>query len=911
MWSKSELPNLTTRMIGREREVAEVSGLLMHPDIRLLTLTGSAGAGKTRLCLQVASEIRDVFPDGLVFVSLAPVTDAALVGLAIAQVLGVQEAGNQPVTENLNRFLEDKETLLVLDNFEHVVGAAALLADLLGASPGLKIMVTSREVLHVYGEQEYQVKPLGLPPLSKNATYEPDDLLRYEAINLFVQRTQAVRPDFELTRENAGAVLEICTRLDGLPLAIELAAARGKFLNPQALLNRMDNRLQLLTGGARDLPRRQQTLRDAIGWSYDLLDDREKRLFSRLGVFLGGWTLEAVETVCHEPGEDNLAVLECLGSLVDKSLVRQLEPPPDGAKNLESRFGTLDTLREFAQERLAESGQEGLIRERHARYFIKLAEAARTGLQGTDQLVWLERVEAEHDNLRTALGWLLEDPKPGQGTHSGLEASPEFLLTMAARLVVALGWFWYTYGYLGQGRYWLELVLEKTEARPGWNPARISPAQARVWFFAGMTARNQGDYRQAEIFCQRGLELCRAIEDKPGILDALYGVGAVAWVKGDFTKAREYLEESLEISAELNDTWSMARSYHGLGEVEHGLGRYERAATAFKGSLRLFRQVGDPLHGIFSMLRLGTLAWSQANLNEATERLKECLQLFREARNNWGIAYSLMYLGGIDFEQGNYHEAENKLTESLALFQQEGYQPGIAGALNYLGLTCFALDQWRDGIRQNLESLQLRISGQDKPGIIYSLGSLALLSEDLGLDHQSVRLLAGVKHLRQLSGSAVGPLFKDLFEELREKLASRLGEIFDRIWAESENLQPEELLNRLEFEDALAKRETKAAQPHQPLFAGGNLAWYGGLPDPETPDRRTRNQPSRAVDELTSREIEVLGLVAQGLSNIQVADKLSMAPRTVNVHLTSIYSKIGVTSRTAATRYALENRLVP
>ena len=258
MWSKSELPNLTTRLIGREREVAEVSGLLLHPDIRLLTLTGSAGTGKTRLCMQIASELRDIFPDGLYFVSLASVNDPALVGPAIAQVLGVKDSGNRPVAENLNQFLEEKEILLILDNFEHVIGAAGLLADLLGVAPGLKILVTSREVLHVYGEQEYQVQPLALPPLARASEYEPSELLRFEAVNLFVLRTQAVRPDFQLTRENAPAVVEICARLDGLPLAIELAAARGKFLSPQALLARLDKRLQILTGGASDLPRRQQ-----------------------------------------------------------------------------------------------------------------------------------------------------------------------------------------------------------------------------------------------------------------------------------------------------------------------------------------------------------------------------------------------------------------------------------------------------------------------------------------------------------------------------------------------------------------------------------------------------------------------------------------------------------------------------
>lgn len=907
MWSKSELPNTTTKLIGRKRETTEITGLLLLPDVRLLTLTGSAGTGKTRLGLQVASELRDIFPDGLFFVSLAAVTDPAQVGPAIAQALGVKDSGNLPVAQNLAQFLEEKELLLVLDNFEQVIRAAGLLADLLGVASGLKILVTSREVLYVYGEQEYQVPPLALPPLARVAEYEPSELLRFEAVNLFVLRTQAVRPDFQLTRENAPAVVEICARLDGLPLAIELAAARGKFLGPQALLNRLDKRLQILTGGARDLPRRQQTLRDAIGWSYGLLDEREKRLFGRLGVFLGGWTLEAVETICQEPGEDGLVVLECLGSLVDKSLVRQLETLPSGAKTLESRFGMLETLREYALERLAESDHENVVRERHARYFLKVAEVAKTGLQGSDQLVWLERVEAEHDNMRVALDWLLETvPATPSGNNPASER-----LALAARLGVALGWFWYTYGYLGEGRHWLELILEQTAAATGWDAAKLHPAQAEGWFFAGMMARNQGDFRQAELYCERGLQLCRSLDDKPGQLDALYGVGAVAWAQGDFVKARGYLEESLEIGAELNDPWSMARSYHGLGEVESGLAQYERAATAYKGSLRLFRQVGDPLHGVFSILRLGFLAWTMGNIPEATERLTESLENFRQVRNNWGVAYSLMYLGGIDFDRGQLSEAETKLTESLERFQQEGYRPGISRTLNFLGLTVFSQGRWREGVRHNLESLQLRLAAGDRPGTIYSLNSLALLSEELGLPEQSVRLQAAMETFRERVGAPVGNLYNGMFDDLNAKLTARLGEEkFAELWAEGQKMSPEEITPTLNFEAALTEREkAKSEQVREMSFP-----WFSSDLPVETealPERKGRSLPPRALDELTNREIEVLGLVAQGLSNTQVADRLNMAPRTVNVHLTSIYSKIGVSSRTAATRYALENHLVP
>ena len=498
---RNNLPLQPTPLIGREKEVSEVCDLLRHDETRLLTLTGPGGTGKTRLALQAAADLLDDFPDGTFFAPLATLTEAELFLPAVAETLGVREIGEQPLAETLKDYLRERRMLLLLDNFEQVLGAAPTVTELLAGAPGLKVLATSRAPLGLYGEHEFPVPPLTLPDLERPPPLER--LTQYEAVGLFLERARALKPDFTITNESAPAVAEICVRLDGLPLAIELAAARIKMLPPRAMLQRLTSRLKLLTGGARDLPERQRTLRATIEWSFALLDQGEQLLFARLAVFSGGRTLEAIEAICDSEGDLGVEAFDGISSLLDKSLLRQ-EEGPDG----EPRFVMLETVHEFTREKLQGSGEAEEIRRAHAEYFLILAEEADPELRGPHQLEWLERLEAEHENMRAALSW----------------ASERKEVEVALRLGGALGWFWSMRGYQSEGRRWLEEAL----AMDG----RVSSeVRAMALAGAGWLAENQGDLDRAKEASEEGLELLanaerEASETKLRLLACL---GWVAW----------------------------------------------------------------------------------------------------------------------------------------------------------------------------------------------------------------------------------------------------------------------------------------------------------------------------------------------------------------------------------------------
>src|SRR5215204_5645368 len=458
--SPNNLPLQHTPLIGREREVEEVCARLRSPGVRILTLTGPGGAGKTRVGLQAAAELLMEFEDGIFFVALAAIADPALVASTIARTLGLTESSTQPPEQLLKGYLHDRQTLLVLDNFEQVLESAPLLDELLSAAPNLKILATSRTPLRLYGEHEFPVPPLSLPDPGSLPPVE--HLTRYGAVRLFVERARAVKPDFSLTEENAPAVVEICARLDGLPLAIELAAARTKLLPPRAMLDRLGDRLKLLTGGARNLPQRQRTLRSAIEWSYELLDAGEMTLFSRLAVFSGGCTLEAMEAICDAESELPMDILEGTSSLMDKSLLRQEE----GAEG-EPRFVMLETIHEYGRERLNKSGEAEEIRRLHAEYFLALAELGESKLRGPEEAKWLECLEIEHDNMRDALSRALDAEEA----------------ELALRLAGALWRFWWMRGYYDEGRRWLEAALAKD--------GRASAARAKALEAVGWLADDQ------------------------------------------------------------------------------------------------------------------------------------------------------------------------------------------------------------------------------------------------------------------------------------------------------------------------------------------------------------------------------------------------------------------------------------
>src|ERR671910_1697714 len=497
---RNNLPLQPTPLVGREKEVAEGCDLLGAEATRLLTLTGPGGIGKTRLALQAAADLLEEFPDGAFFAPLATLTDSELLLPAVAEALGVMETAEQPLGENLKDYLSERRLLLVLDNFEQVLGAAPAVTELVAGAPGLKVLATSRAPLGLYGEHEYAVPPLSVPDVK----HLPDlkSLSQYEAVRLFIERAKAAKVDFEVTDESAPAVAEICVRLDGLPLAIELAAARIKMLPPKAMLQRLTSRLKLLTGGARDLPERQRTLRATIEWSFALLDEGEQVLFARLAVFSGGRTLEAIEAICDAEGDLPVEAFEGVSSLLDKSLLRQEEGP-----NGEPRFVMLETVHEFAREKLHGSGETEEIKRTHAEYFLTLVEEAYPELKGPDQLEWLERLEAEHDNMRAALTWALERKE----------------VAVALRMGGALSWFWEVRGYHSEGRRWLEEVL----AMDG----RGSP-EVRAMALAGIgaLAEEQGDLDRAQEGCEEGLELLADEEAKEGSEAKLFLLDRLGWV---------------------------------------------------------------------------------------------------------------------------------------------------------------------------------------------------------------------------------------------------------------------------------------------------------------------------------------------------------------------------------------------
>jgi predicted ATPase len=509
--SPNNLPVQPTPFLGREQEVAAIAGLLHREDVRLVTLTGPGGAGKTRLGLQVAADLSELFASGVFFVNLAPISDPALVVPTIAETLAIREGSGQALLERLAEHLRPRQMLLLLDNFEQVVSAVEQVVALLAACPQLEVLVTSREVLHVRAEHEFPVPPLAVP--DPNRLPDLTTLSHNAAVALFLQQAQAVKPNFQLTDANAGAVASLCARLDGLPLAIELAAARMKLFSPQALLARLGQRLSILTSASRDMPARQQTLRNTIAWSYNLLDEEEKRLFRQLSVFVGGCTIEAIEALCASPGSESEPILDGVASLVDKSLLQGVEQ----RAGEEPRFVMLETIREYALESLESHGETEAARRAHAAYFLALAEEAEQGMAGPQQAVLLERLEQEHDNLRAAMQW--------STSHAEEEKA------MALRLGGALSSFWFVRAYFSEGRDFLERALSR-------SGEVAAPIRAKALYAASRLHEALDSLDRAEELCEQSLALYREFGDTRGIASCLHLLADIAWGKGNLAAAR-------------------------------------------------------------------------------------------------------------------------------------------------------------------------------------------------------------------------------------------------------------------------------------------------------------------------------------------------------------------------------------
>jgi predicted ATPase/DNA-binding CsgD family transcriptional regulator/transcriptional regulator with XRE-family HTH domain len=663
----NNLPIPPTSLIGRTQDITAVCARLRREDARLLTLSGPGGSGKTRLAIQVATELCDDFGDRVYFVNLAPLSDPALVMSTIMQTLGVREQGQQTAHQQLQAYLRDKQLLLVLDNFEQVVDAAPRVAELLAAAPQLKVLVTSRVVLHVRGEQEYPVPPLALPDRRHLPALE--SVSQYAAVALFIARAQAVKPDFAVTNANAPAVADICVRLDGLPLAIELAAARIKLFAPEALLARLSSGLKLLTGGPRDLPERQQTIRNTIDWSYQLLDVDQQRLFARLGVFVGGCTLEAAEEVCNADGDLPIQMLDGLAALVDKSLLKQ-----EAGVAGEPRFSMLETIREYVLERLEESGETNEMLQRHAKYFVALAETAEPELQSPALRMWLSRLEADYDNLHATLARsLLGKPQLGIASREALE--------LGLRLAGALDIFWRAHNRQREARVWIEASLERNRTIAASLPPSV---RMKALNTAGSEAVSQSDHTRATALLEESLTLAREIGDQIGIGTALVELGRVARLQGDYGQAERLEKEGLALFRSEGDASNTTHALVSLSDAALERGALDRATIYLQEALAICQDMGFVGESIWATYNLGRVAHLQGNHPRALSLLEESLARFREVDYTRGVRQTLTVLGRVARAQGYGSTAAEYFAESLALVRETPFSETLIAALEGL-----------------------------------------------------------------------------------------------------------------------------------------------------------------------------------------------------------------------------------
>jgi predicted ATPase/DNA-binding NarL/FixJ family response regulator len=804
------LPAQPGVLVGRSVELAWIGARLRRDETRLLTLLGPAGTGKTRLAIEVAGEVADAFPDGVYFVDLSPLRDAALVTSAIAHALDLRAQPEQPLLEVVKSHLAQRRILLLLDNFEQLLPAAPVLTDLLQASTGLRVLVTSRSPLHLRWEQEFAVSPLAVPSLTPLPP--PATLASIGSVALFIQRTQRVDPTFRLDEVNGRAVAEICVRLDGLPLAIELAAARARVLPPQPLLNRLDRRLSLLEGGGPDQPARQRTLRGAIDWSYDLLSNPEKMLFRRLGVFSGGFALDAVPDVCSPDHPGGIDALSAIESLVDKSLVRQERSGLGGLTDL--RFGMLETIREYALERLVASGEAAATRRRHAAYYLGGAEMVFAQLKSTQLAAWLNSIAVEDGNIRAALSWCEENSDPELGLR-------------AARL---LAWFWTVRGQTTEGRARLSGLLRVSGAAP-------AALRAVALYAAGTLAMSQSDLVEARRLFEESVAIGRELHDPASLLGPLSGLGSVAMQQGENDLAGEALEEALAIQTELHDGIGIGESLNSLANLASRRGDLAQTRVLYERAMAVNREFGYRVDVV--MHNLGALAEEEGDLEGARRLLEESVAVKRMLGDSLGLALSLAKLGEIVGTLGDVSLAHQLLGESVSIQRELGDVHSMA-----FGLERFAIVAAAHGQAQR--ALQLA-------------GAASAVREAIGTP---------------LAASAQAAL-EARFAPARASLRTQLAEA---AWARGRAMSMDAAI-------AYALNEGEDAAP----------------------DAERRKRPGEASSGLTPREREVAVRIARGLTNRQMAVELTLAERTVDVHVSNILSKLHMSSRSQVAAWVVEN----
>jgi predicted ATPase len=745
----NNLPRQATALIGREKEIEAVCALVRRPEVAVVTLTGPGGTGKTRLGLQVAADLLDDFSDGVWFVDLAEVTDSSLLVPTIATVLGVKESTDRPMLDTLISYLSDKQMLLVLDNFEQLVSDSTEVSQFLRSCPRLKVLVTSRLPLRVSGEHEYPVPPMALPDPDNLPNLER--LTQYEAVRLFIERAVAIRPDFEVTNDNAPAVAEICARLDGLPLAIELAAARIRLFPPQALLARLSSRLKVLTGGGRDLPARQQTLRGAIEWSYDLLVDGEKHLFRRVAVFNGGRTFEALEAVCNFDGRLEIDVLDGIEGLVSKSLLQQRE-----GRRGEARFWMLETIHEYAREKLIESGEIAKLQRVHLAYYLTLAEEAEPHLTGgAGQMEWLGRLEDDYDNIRAALQWAREEGER-EDAERGL------------RLAAAMWRFWGVLGKYREGREQLEGALSSVPDSPQ-DATGVARAKGRALYAVAAITHNQGDLSLARVNAEQALEMARQAGDKMQVVASLDFLAMLAAMAGDYASERSLHERSLRVLTEIEDKPSRAVALENMGRTAHAHENYDSARLLFEQSLALAKEVGNRSLVASLLGELGAVAFEQGDYTSARSLREESLDVLRETGDKTGLAYGLYFLGLVADAQGDYSSARSHFTQGLQMNREAEDTLGVAMCLAGLG---------------------------DWPGVRKDQGQAER--------ERALRLLAAATALFDTIGNVLRPRDRLRYEHGLSVARGELGdELFEKVWAEGRAMSMEQAIEYA-LEDSLS-----------------------------------------------------------------------------------------------------------